>query len=123
VPLTDALVGHHATVTSTPRVAFAFCDGDLSVHRTLQEAADFHEIYDLGRSSFFAEDGTVIEASADGYRVLLRVTDSVERTELLPHLRDFAERAGMPLDTATEDDPMAYARAFRAPGWHRRGGA
>jgi hypothetical protein len=86
----------------------------------MAEAADFHEVFDLDKSSFFADDGTVIEASADGYQVRLRVTDAVDRPELLRRLRDFSERADRRIDSSSADDPMAYARAFREPGWHRQ---
>jgi hypothetical protein len=56
--------------------AFIFDDYDLSVHRSLEDAAASVEAIDVdsGEFDFFADDGTVTEGYTSGGRVALRPT-------------------------------------------------
>jgi hypothetical protein len=93
---------------------------DLSVHRSIEDAASSAEVYDLDTLTFLTDDGTVLRAGAQEYRVILTLTDEQRRDELVDRLQRFAERTQRHVPAGSESDPFAYAVLLRAPGWHRK---
>jgi hypothetical protein len=73
---------------------------------------------------WFLDDGTVVEASAEGQDVALVPTDEQKPDELLTYLKAYVQRRGLVIDD--EDEPLAYIDPIARdhylemwPGWLR----
>jgi hypothetical protein len=101
---TMGLVNDHAI--------FVFDGGDLSVYPTIAAAAAGSEIYDVSVLSYFGDDGTVLQATVDGYRVWLTPTTERRPDELRERLRAYLEHHAVGFDPALADDLVSAARAL-----------
>ena len=106
------------------RAVFVFSD-DLAVFPSLASAEGGTEVFDLSESRYLDEEGTVISAAADGYRVRLTLTTERRSEELRERLHIYLERSG--LNPGLADDPSAAARVLmerqrlaRWPRWLHR---
>jgi hypothetical protein len=70
---------------------------------------------------FFAVDGTVLRASAEGYEVRLEPTDEKDLERLKSGLRTFLSSPRVRMDPALADDPARAAEVLvEPPPWRGR---
>ena len=102
---------------------FIFDGGDLSVERDVRSAEGSVEIYDIDTLRFFAVDGTILRASAEGYRVRLEATTESDLDGLKSELRTYLSHPQVGLDPALADSPAQAAEVLIPPRrrrWFRR---
>lgn len=102
---------------------FIFDGGDLDVERDVHAAEGSVEIYDIDTLRFFALDGTILKASAEGYRVRLEATTESDLDGLKSGLRAYLTHPQVGLDPALADNPAQAAEVLiptRRRRWFRR---
>jgi hypothetical protein len=102
----------------TVRAVFGFEGEDVAVFRTVDEAASHAEVYDIGATAYFTDDGTKLVEAPNGSGVSLQAAPENQLDDLLVRLRHAAAATDLSLPEGYADDPMSYARAFRPGGWH-----
>lgn len=90
---------------------------DLDVQPDVTSAEGQVEVYDIGGLKFFAVDGTILEPTAEGYRVRLRPTDTKEPAELRSRLSVYLSHPSVPVDASLADDPARAAEALLSRPW------
>src|SRR5579863_10276272 len=88
---------------------FAFGD-DVVAFPSVASAEGGTEVYDLAETLYIDEDGTVLSAQADGYRVHLTPTTETREEHLRERLRFELQRRG--LDPALAEAPRAAAQVL-----------
>jgi len=99
---------------------FVFDGNDASAYPTLEAAASASEVYDLNVLTFFAEDGTVLRAIAEGDQVRLTTTTERRLDELRDRLRTYLQHPAVGLDPALADHPVFAAQALVDSQWRAR---
>lgn len=90
---------------------FVFEDSvNLDVFPSLAAAESGTEVYDLQTLVYFATDGTVLAATAEGYAVRLAPTSDRRADELRDRLRVYLQHSSVALDPCLADDPVATAQ-------------
>ena len=102
------------------RAVFVVEGNDLSVHTSVAAAENSTEVYDIRHLAFFADDGTVFTAHADGYRVRLTATGERRSDELRALLRSYLASSKGGLDPALADEPASAAQAILDRRWIER---
>jgi hypothetical protein len=104
------------------RAVFVFEGTDLSVHQSLERAAQWVEAIDVdnGEFDFFADDGTVLTAVTHDDQVTLRETEERRPEDLRERLHRYLSDPRVALDPALADDAVAAAQAILDRDWERR---
>jgi hypothetical protein len=104
------------------RAVFAFEGNDLSVHPSLESAASYVDAIDVNKGvhDFFAEDGTLLRATTDGYQVTLRPTADHRPDELRQRLVRYLSDPRVGLDAKLADDPLTAAQTISEREWSVR---
>jgi hypothetical protein len=104
------------------RAVFIFEDYDLSVQRSVDEAAAAVETIDVdnGEYDFFTDDGTVLAGDTAGGRVTLRPTDDRDPDELRRRLHAHLTHPRVGMDGALAEDPLRAAQAILDAEWQHR---
>ncbi len=90
---------------------FVFEDSvNLDVFPSLASAESGTEVHDLQTLVYFATDGTVLAATAEGYTVRLAPTSDRRADELRDRLRVYLQRSSVALDPCLAGDPVETAQ-------------
>lgn len=101
----------------------------LYVHASTSNAEGYFEAMDVENDEyvFFGDDGTVVQPSVRGGRVVLTPTEEKRLEELRERLRTYVSQATVEMDPALADDTVALAalllereRADGRSGWLAR---
>ena len=101
------------------RAVFIFEGGDLSVHDSLTDAAEWVEAIDVENHEFdfFGDDGTVIAASAEGQIVRLAPTDDRRPEELRARLDQFLAAIDSPAEIRSSSDVLTVGQYLIDRQW------
>lgn len=99
---------------------FVFDGGDLVVYPDLRSAEGGTEVYDITSFRFYRADGTILKATAEGYRVHLEATDEIDEDGMKAILKTFLAHPNVGLDPALADDPRDAAAVLMQPRQRRR---
>jgi hypothetical protein len=104
----------HGGVTFGPIFTFDVNGIDLDVQPDIASAEGHVEVYDIGELRFLGVDGTILKATAEGYKVRLEPTDSKDPRELRSRLVAYLSHPSVGMDPALADDPARAAEALSA---------
>jgi hypothetical protein len=102
--------------------------GDVLTWASQAEARAKAPLYGVEDDEYrwYLDDGTVLQATADGRDVTFTATDAERSGELLVHLKAYAQRRGIAIDEDEADEPLAYVDPIARdhylemwPGWLR----
>ncbi len=99
---------------------FVLEGSDISAYPSIEAAAAAFEVHDIKDLTYLTDDGTVLQAMAEGY--MIRLTPTAERRpdELRNRLRAHLEDSAVGLDPGLADDPVSAAQALIDLHWGAR---